>query len=183
MAAGWLLGSTAGSARSAAILTVKDFESARRLDAPVSNSAFAPPQAPAPAPPFTGRVSIRAAQMQTLPELREPLIQGRDTRIFPGVQLDFFTMGDVLVPVQRGDMVRETAGGSTPSYWRVIPQFGRVWRETGDGGWSRAAFPIMLVNDTENHAHQGLATFLYRAGRVSGLRMQFVQQSGPYLIK
>jgi hypothetical protein len=183
MAAGWLLGSTAGSARSAAILTVKDFESARRLDAPVSNSAFAPPQAPAPAPPFTGRVSIRAAQMQTLPELREPLIQGRDTRIFPGVQLDLFTMGDVLVPVQRGDMVRETAGGSTPSYWRVIPQFGRVWREKGDGGWSRAAFPIMLVNDTENHAHQGLATFLYRAGRVSGLRMQFVQQSGPYLIK
>jgi hypothetical protein len=41
----------------------------------------------------------------------------------------------------------------------------------------------MLVNDTENHAHQGLATFLYRPGRVTGLELQFIQQTGPYLIK
>ena len=61
----------------------------------------------------------------------------------------------------------------------MIPQFGRVWREKADGDWSRAAFPIMLVNDTENHAHQGLATFLYRPGKVTGLQMQFIQQTGP----
>ena len=36
-----------------------------------------------------------------------------------------------------------------------------------DGDWSRAAFPLMLVNDTENHAHQGLATFLYQDGKIS----------------
>jgi len=78
--------------------------------------------------------------------------------------------------------VRETAAGAVPSYWRVIPQFGRVWREQRDGDWSRAAFPLMLVNDTENHAHQGLATFLYRDGKVSSLRVQFVQQTAPYLI-
>ena len=80
-------------------------------------------------------------------------------------------------------MVRESGGGSTPSYWRVIPQIGKVWREAGDGDWSRAAFPVMLVNDTENHAHQGLATFLYRTGQTSGLMLQFIQQTGPYLIK
>ena len=40
----------------------------------------------------------------------------------------------------------------------------------------------MLVNDTENHAHQGLATFLYKDGRVSALRVQFVQQTAPYLL-
>jgi CubicO group peptidase (beta-lactamase class C family) len=121
--------------------------------------------------------------MQTLPVLDHPVIQGRDTRTFPGTQLEFFTIDDVLVPVERGQMVRETAAGPTPSYWRVIPQFGKVWREKGDGEWSRAAFPIMLVNDTENHAHQGLATFLYRPGQVSGLEIQFIQQTGPYLIK
>jgi hypothetical protein len=33
----------------------------------------------------------------------------------------------------------------------------------------------MLVNDTENHAHQGLATFLYRGAEVSALQLQFVQ--------
>ena len=58
-----------------------------------------------------------------------------------------------------------------------------MWREKGDGDWARAAFPVMLVNDTENHAHQGLATFLYRPGQVSGLMVQFIQQTGPYLIK
>jgi len=41
----------------------------------------------------------------------------------------------------------------------------------------------MLANDTENHAHQGLATFLYRPGQVTGLTIQFIQQTGPYLIK
>ena len=40
----------------------------------------------------------------------------------------------------------------------------------------------MLVNDTENHAHQGLATFLYRGTEVTRLRFQFVQQTAPYLL-
>ena len=120
----------------------------------MANSAFVPGEGALTAPAFSGVLKLSPARMLTLPVLRQPLIQGRDTRIFPRLQLEFFTVGDVLVPVQRGEMVRETGGGAT-SYWRVIPQFGRVWREKGDGEWSRAAFPIMLVNDTENHAHQG----------------------------
>jgi CubicO group peptidase (beta-lactamase class C family) len=174
------LASRAGSAE---LLPVQAFQSARTLDAPVANAAFAPGEGALPAPAFAGVLTVHAAPMQTLPVLQQPLIQGRDVRIFPGVRLEFFTVGDVLVPVQRGEMVRETGAGSSPSYWRVIPQFGKVWREKTDGDWSRAAFPIMLVNDTENHAHQGLATFLYRPGQVTGLMVQFVQQTGPYLIK
>jgi hypothetical protein len=170
-------------ADAAELLPVNAFQSARALEAPVENSAFAPDAGALRAPAFAGVLRLRASRMQTLPVLTQPLIQGRDARIFPGVELEFFTAGDVLVPVQRGEMVRETRAGSTPSYWRVIPQFGKVWREQGDGDWSRAAFPIMLVNDTENHAHQGLATFLYRGRQVTGLQIQFVQQSGPYLIK
>lgn len=165
------------------LLTVKSFESGGPLEAPVANAAFAPDERALPAPAFTGVLKVHPAAMRTLPALTQPLIQGRDVRIFPGLQLEFFTVGDVLVPVQRGEMVRETGGGLTMSYWRVIPQPGKVWREPGDGDWSRAAFPIMLVNDTENHAHQGLATFLYRGNQVSGLELQFVQQTGPYLIK
>jgi CubicO group peptidase (beta-lactamase class C family) len=164
-------------------LPVKVFESAHALDAPVVNAAFAPPQGALAAPAFTGALKIHASQLQTLPVLEAPLIQGRDVRTFPAIQLEFFTVGDVLVPVQRGEMVRESGGGSVPSYWRVIPQIGRVWREPSDGDWSRAAFPLMLVNDTENHAHQGLATFLYRPGRTTGLVVQFIQQTAPYLIK
>jgi CubicO group peptidase (beta-lactamase class C family) len=167
----------------AELLPLQDFESAHALAAPVANAAFVPGEGALPAPAFAGVLKIHSAAMQTLPVLDQPVIQGRDVRLFPRLQLEFFTLGDVLVPVQRGSMVRETGGGATSSYWRVIPQFGKVWREKRDGGWSRAAFPIMLVNDTENHAHQGLATFLYRPGHVTGLKFQFVQQSGPYLIK
>ncbi len=173
-------GARAGAAE---LLPVQSFEAARVPDAPTANAAFAPGDGALSAPAFTGVLKIHPARMQTLPVLQQPLIQGRDARIFPGVQLEFFTIGDVLVPVQRGEMVRESNAGSSPSYWRVIPQFGKVWREKADGDWSRAAFPIMLVNDTENHAHQGLATFLYRPGQVTGLAIQFIQQTGPYLIK
>lgn len=168
-------------ADAAQILPVQAFESARTLEEPVLNAAFIPGEGALPAPAFAGVLKVAPVQMQLNPGLEQPVILGRDARTFPGVQLEFFTMGDVLVPVERGEMVRETSGGATPSYWRVIPQFGRVWREKADGEWSRAAFPIMLVNDTENHAHQGLATFLYRPGQVTGLILQFVQQTAPYL--
>jgi CubicO group peptidase (beta-lactamase class C family) len=173
----------AALADSAELLPAKIFESGRALDAPVGNAAFVPGEGAEPAPAFAGVLKVRPTQMQTLPVLDPPLIQGRDVRIFPGLRLEFFTVGDVLVPVQRGEMLRESGGGATPSYWRVIPQLGKVWREKGDGDWARAAFPLMLVNDTENHAHQGLATFLYRPGQVRGLVVQFIQQTGPYLIK
>jgi CubicO group peptidase (beta-lactamase class C family) len=178
-----MLSSAPARAGSAEIMPLRAFESARAFDAPVANTVFAPGEDALPAPAFSGVLKVRPARMQTQPVLQQPLVLGRDTRIFPGLQLEFFTVGDVLVPVQRGEMVRETGGGPTPSYWRVIPQFGKVWHEKADGQWSRAAFPIMLVNDTENHAHQGLATFLYRPGQVTRLMIQFVQQSGPYLIK
>jgi CubicO group peptidase (beta-lactamase class C family) len=173
----------AATANPAQPLPVQAFQTGPAMDAPVANFAFAPGPGASAAPEFTGVVKVKPAPMQTLPVLTQPVIQGRDARIFPGVQLEFFTVGDVLVPVQRGEMVRETGAGSTHSYWRIIPQLGKVWREPQDGDWSRAAFPVMLVNDTENHAHQGLAMFLYRPGQVSGLMLQFIQQTGPYLIK
>jgi len=149
---------------------------------PVPNAAFAPGQDALPAPPFAGVLRLSSSGLQTLPALARPVLDGRDARLFPGITLGFVTLGDTLVPIERGEMVRETAPGTAPSYWRVIPQFGRVWREPADGEWSRAAFPLMLVNDTENHAHQGLATFLYRGNEVSAVRVQFVQQTAPYLL-
>jgi CubicO group peptidase (beta-lactamase class C family) len=168
-------------AGAAETLPLRAFQSGHTLPAPVANAAFIPSADAQSAPGFAGTLTLSSAQMQMQPPLEQPLILGRDARTFPGVRLGFFTLGDVLVPLERGEMVRESAPGAAPSYWRVIPQFGRVWRERADGEWSRAAFPIMLVNDTENHAHQGLATFLYRPGEVTGVMVQFVQQTAPYL--
>jgi CubicO group peptidase (beta-lactamase class C family) len=173
--------SITASATATTSLPLQVFRAGRALDAPAPNAVFVPGSASLPAPAFSGVLSIAPTQLRTQPALERPVILGRDARIFPGVKLEFFTVGELLVPVERGEMVRETTAGPTPSYWRVIPQFGKVWREKADGDWARAAFPIMLVNDTENHAHQGLATFLYRPGQVTGLVLQFVQQTAPYL--
>lgn len=150
--------------------------------APVDNAAFAPAKGSRTAPAFSGVLQLAGAAMQAKPQLKASVIDERDALRFPALALEFVTLGDTLVPVERGTMVRETKATGRASYWRLIPQFGRVWQEKGDGSWSRAAFPLMLVNDTENHSHQGLATFLYRGKQVSGLRVQFVQQTAPWLL-
>ena len=152
----------------------------RQPDSPLPNAAFYPQAGAGEAPPLCGVLRIAPVRMRTHPELQHPRLDGRDARLFPGVALAFLTMDGILVPVERGRMVAGRSPGKSASYWRVIPQFGRVWRPAADGGWSRAAFPLMLVNDLENHAHQGLAMFRYRAGRVGPLELQFVQQTSPY---
>jgi hypothetical protein len=151
--------------------------------APVPNAAFAPAADALGAPAFEGTLRIAPAELLVAPALDKRVVDGRDAQAFPGVSLQFLTLEDgTLVPLERGTMVTGSSAGKTASYWNVIPQFGRVWREKDDGEWSRAAFPLMLVNDTENHAHQGLATFLYRGAEVSALQLQFVQQNAPYLL-
>lgn len=159
-----------------------DLVAGRAGSAPVANGAFYPGADALPARAFTGVLRIWQSHLEAQPALEKPVQDGRDARLLPGVVIEFITLGDLLVPVQRGEMVRETEPVKIPSYWRVIPQVGRVWREKADGDWSRAAFPLMLVNDTENHAHQGLATFVYRGSEVSNLAVQFVQQTAPYLL-
>jgi CubicO group peptidase (beta-lactamase class C family) len=149
----------------------------------VDNASFRPAVGAGPAPEFSGTLRIRGERLRTTPELQHPVIGGRDARLFPGIVLSFFTVDAILVPIRRGEMIAESTPGPTPSYWDVIPQFGRVWREEGARGWSRAAFPLMLVNDTENHAHQGLATFLYRDSAVRDFSFQFVEQTAPYLLR
>jgi hypothetical protein len=153
----------------------------RAGSAPNPNAAFYPASDALAAPPFSGILSMHQTPLQTQPEIDKPMQDGRDARLFPAISLEFFTLGELLVPVQRGEMVREVPGAKS-SFWRAIPQVGRIWRENTDGGWSRAAFPIMLVNDTDNDAHQGLATFVYRDAEISNVAVQFVQQSAPYLL-
>ncbi|HEY6484530.1 MAG TPA: serine hydrolase [Steroidobacteraceae bacterium] len=151
--------------------------------APLPNSAFHPGPDARPAPAFAGVLHCSPTRLVMQPPLEEPLIEGRDASIFPGIALELFTLEGLLVPVQRGEMVRESVAGAAPSYWRMITQPGRIWRESDDAAWSWAAFPLTLVNDTENHAHQGLARFCYRDGQISPLTVQFVQQSAPYRLR
>jgi hypothetical protein len=150
----------------------------------LDNCDFHPPPTASAAPPFQGSLRIDQTAMQFAPALAVSNVGGRSTHVFPQSRLDFFSLDDVLVPVQWGQMVGEDPTVHASSYWSLIPQFGRVWRDRfDDSGWSRAAFPLMLVNDLENHAHQGLASFRYKDAAVSDFRFQFVQQTSAYLLK
>jgi hypothetical protein len=159
-----------------------DFEAGGLGVSPVANAAFYPDAHALSAPAFTGVLDIAQSALTVRPVLEQPVQQNRDARLFPAIRLEFLSVDGRLVPVQRGEMLSDTSGGSLKSYWRVIAQVGRIWREPRDRGWARAAFPLMLVSGIENQAHQGLASFLYRKGEVTALRLQFVQQSAPYVL-
>jgi len=180
---GWMLGVTmvAQAGPASHVLPVSSFSSP--VTAPVANAAFAPSDDARPAPPFLAMLDIEQTPMVTQPTLVTPIVQGRDARLFPAIRLTLQTINGRLVPRERGSFVSERGSHKTPSYWSVIAETGRVWRETADGEWSRAALPINLVNDTENAASQGLLTFLYRGTQVSSVRIQLVQQTAPYLVK
>jgi hypothetical protein len=148
------LSSPTRAASAAAELPVALVNSGKLSDAPVANSAFVPGPGARAAPDFVGAVTISQSAMQAGPAIEHPMQNGRDARLFPEVTLEFFTVDGLLVPVQRGEMVHESTHVRVPSFWQVIPQFGRTWREAADGRWSRAALPLMLVNDIDNHAMQ-----------------------------
>src|SRR5690242_18698626 len=93
-----------------------------QADSPLPNAAFYPEAGAGTAPELCGVLRIAPARMRTLPDLAHPRLDGRDARLFPGITLAFVTMGDILVPLQRGRMVAEQLPGKTPSYWSVIPQ-------------------------------------------------------------
>ena len=149
-----------------------------------SNTAFVPgPGAAEAHAPFLGTLRLTETKMITEPAaLSTGPVLGRDPKLFPGVALSFFTHQRDLVPFTQ-DVIRYGSKGQGRSYWDIIVQPGRVWSQPGDRGWSRAAFPFALVNSIEGETHNGLATFLYRDGRVSNLRFQIVQQTTPFYIQ
>ncbi len=150
----------------------------------LANSMFMPPLDAAPEhAPFRGTLSLLETEMTIKPRaLASRSILGRDAALFPGVAISFFTHGGDLVPVTQ-DVIRYGSTASGRSFWDIIVQPGRVWSDPSDGEWSRAAFPFALVNSLEGETHNGVATFLYKPGKVSNLRFQIVQQTAPFYVK
>jgi hypothetical protein len=150
----------------------------------IANTAFTRgSDAAAAHTPFAGTLRLTETQMTTVPAVMSSRsVLGRDPKLFPGVAISFFTDEGDLVPFTQ-DVIRYASHQQGRSYWDIIVQPGRVWSEPDDGGWSRATFPFALVNSIEGETHNGLATFLYKDGRVSNLRFQIVQQTAPYYIK
>jgi hypothetical protein len=150
------------------------------------NDRFLPSRDARPARrPFVGTLRLDGATMEVLSdapggEISNPVL-GKDTTFFPDVALEFFTVDGRLVPTTQ-DVIRNGALSGTRSYWDIIVQPGRVWKEPADGAWNRASFPFALVNSIEGETHTGVALFLYRGHRVSPVRFQIVQMSSPFYV-
>ena len=64
--------------------------------------------------------------------------------------------------------------------WNYILGTGRVWRETGDAGYTRASLPFALVQRNQNCVHNGAMTFLFSATkspRISRVFYQIAQET------
>ena len=120
--------------------------------------------------------------MTTTPTVfKAALVLGRDPQIFPTVRVSFITVGRDLVPVTQ-NVIHGEYRGAGHSYWDLIVQPGAVWSTPSDAGWSRAGFPFALVNSLEGETHNGVATFAYRKGKVTNVRVQIVQQTSPFYV-
>jgi len=127
---------------------------------------------------FSGSISIPESAMKTIPEKIEPaMIKGRHTDLFPGVEIEFFSYKNYLVPVVRSLIEPE----GSQSYWHIMVNPGRVWSEVSDHGYSRASFPFVLTNRFESETYNGLATFLYNNSDVSYLRLVVCERELPVL--
>lgn len=96
----------------------------------------------------------------------------------PDLEIPLAQEGGLLVPLQQGLLYTGHAR------WNVIVGPGRVWREPGDGPYSRAALPLSLVARNQNCVHQGSLTFLFRNNptpSISRIAFQITGEGCPTL--
>ncbi|MDP6709163.1 MAG: hypothetical protein QF893_22710 [Alphaproteobacteria bacterium] len=122
---------------------------------------------------LAGRLTLPPFAMQGRMEL------GFGYEWFPGFDLQFFSHGGRLVPVNR-DIIMPA---DRKSRLTLILSPGRVWSEPGDLGLSRASFPFVLGTTAGSAAHNGIASFLYSDKAVSALRIQVVQETARNFFK
>ena len=80
-----------------------------------------------------------------------------------------------LIPLQRGVIPTEHP------YWEILVQPGAVWKEEGDGDWSRAAVPFALQERAANCTHNGVMMWLFNAkGDVSRAVYQISSETCAY---
>ena len=160
-----------------------------------ATAAFTAPEGAAPGEQFAGRLMLATTQMEIAANPPEAFIQfpwawwglfdflaatdpaevtsvlELDASLFPGLPINLVISeaGDVI-PAERG-LIRVPVDQRTASFWEFIPGPGRAW-DIGDG-WSRASFPLSLIQSYEGQAWLGLASFDYRDSEVTLLKVQF----------
>jgi hypothetical protein len=73
----------------------------------------------------------------------------------PAFNYEFVQLGNHLYPLGRG------VAAEMDALWGYVLDTGRVWRESGDQGFSRAAIPFTLVQHATGCMQEGVLTFLF----------------------
>lgn len=152
-------------------LSVADLQGGtQNLNSPLHNGYFLPVGNHGPAlHPFSGTLILNTTSAWER-------VGNQSTRFtFPAVSLGFASDGDDLIPTRRTII---KPNNTSPFFIIVDP--GKLWSESSDGDWSRAAFPFVLVAPWDNQAHNGVATFVYNESSVSDLRIQVVQETASW---
>jgi len=170
---------TGSGAVSRTLLTYADLTTGSST-APVDDSAFAlPANAAMPTYTFEGRLqSTGAASNGGFTALKDTYHYAGSSdapiKHIPEFNFEFVQNGSHLIPVTQGLVFT-----GHPN-WNYIVWPGRVWRENGDNGYSRAAFPFALVQRNSNCTSNGEMTFLFTNTSVTKLRYQITTETCEY---
>lgn len=123
---------------------------------------------------FSGSVSFSDSSL--IFPLNRDHYAGED--IFPGFTIDFITHEGALIPVQKDPIF---TGHYSDSFWDVIVGAGEVWYEDSDGLWSRASFPLSLIDRYMGQVRNCVATFIYRTDVISNIYVQCSQETADFL--
>jgi len=156
------------------LLTYADLMNGFDAASPVDEAALSiPPQAAPPAHVFEGRLELRGENViGEMTVLRgSPDVEPEESHL-PEFDFEFVQSADgYLIPVQRGLIIADHP------YWNYILGPGRVWRESGDQGYSRASFPFALVWKGSNAIINGTMTFLFNDDGISKIWYQITQET------
>ncbi|NHK28841.1 serine hydrolase [Parvularcula flava] len=121
---------------------------------------------------FTGTLILSGAPLEMREPVERDVYQGE--HIFPAVRIGFVPHDGQLIPRETG--IIDTREWSD-SFWDVIVGTGAYWREEGDDGWSRASFPVHLVDRYIGQVRNCVGTFVYDEQEVSNVAVQCSQES------
>jgi len=149
----------------------------------VNESNFGLPATAAPAADtFEGTLTltpVAAGYFSVYYDLLNQTNNGRNITPFntlPAFSFQFVQNGSYLIPVTQGLAITGNAS------WNYIIGPGRVWTETTDNGYTRAAFPLTLVQRNQNCVHNGSVTFLFNKNaspNISHAAYQFTGEGCP----
>ena len=131
---------------------------------------------PSTAPPHKLSGTIHFSETRMNHQVKKWSYHGEGLSYFPKFSIPVVSHNGHLIPLKRGLIYLYH---NRNSVYHVIVSPGRVWREPGDNGYSRASFPFTLTDNTEGTSRSGLATFVYSEDSISKVAVQITQESAP----